>query len=284
MSLSLVTRRGFTLLEVTVTMVLLGLVSAAVYRVLLTQQRLTQLQVERMSLQANLRAGLGLLTAELQEIAVDSAGSDLQALGPDSITYRAMRTTAFACEVSGTNVRISARSFGYRRPQAGRDSLLLFVEGDSTIATDDRWVAAPITAVSSGTACAGRPAVDLATAIDLTAVPLTTIQLDAPIRTFEVMQLKLYSSGGRHWLGARSLSAGEIIQPVLGPLTATGLTLTYADSAGAPTGDPRRVRSIAVSLHAVTDRLVRSGAAEGPLALAQDSGVALVTLRNAPTF
>ena len=98
------------------------------------------------------------------------------------------------------------------------------------------------------------------------------------------MQLKLYSSGGRHWLGARSLSAGETIQPVLGPLTATGLALTYLDSTGAPTSDPRRVRSIAVTLHAVTDRLVRSGAAEGPLALAQDSGGALVTLRNAPTF
>ena len=282
MSLSLRTRRGFSLLEVTAALVLLGLVSATVYRVLLTQQRLAQLQVEEMSLQANLRAGVGALTAELQEIAVDSAGSDIQALGRDSITYRAMRTAGFACEVSGTNVRILARSFGYRAPQAGRDSLLLFVEGDSAIATDDRWIAAPIMAVRSGATCAGRPAVDLATALDSTAVPLSDIQFDAPARTYEVMQVKLYSSGGRHWLGARSVSAGETIQPVLGPLTPAGLTLTYVDSAGTPTGDPRQVRGIAVTLRVVTDRLVRSWAGEGPLAAAQDSGVALVTLRNAP--
>lgn len=284
MSLSQVTRRGFTLVELTAALVLLGLVSGSIYRLLVTQQRLAQLQVERMSLQANLRAGVGLLTAELREVGVGSRETDIQALGPDSITYRAMRTTAFACEVSATNVRILTGWFGYRWPQAGRDSLLLFVEGDSTIASDDHWVAAPIMAVSAGTACGSRPAVDLTTAIDLTAVPLTSIQLDAPVRTFEVMQLKLYSSGGRHWLGARSVSAGETIQPVLGPLTATGLTLTFGDSTGAPTGDPRRVRSVAVALHAVTDRLVRSGAAEGPLALAQDSVVALVTLRNAPAF
>ncbi len=284
MSLSLVSRRGFTLVELAAALVLLGLLSGSIYRVLVTQQRLAQLQVERMSLQANLRAGVGLLTAELREVGVGPAETDIQALGPDSITYRAMRTAAFACAVSGPNVRILAGSFGYRWPQAGRDSLLLFVEGDSTIATDDRWVAAPILAVSAGAACGGRPAVDLSTTIDLTAVPLTSVQLDAPVRTFEVMQLKLYLSGGRYWLGARSVSAGETIQPVLGPLTATGLTLTYGDSTGTPTGDPRRVRTVAVTLQAVTDRLVRSGAAEGPLVLAQDGVVALVTLRNAPAL
>jgi hypothetical protein len=54
------------------------------------------------------------------------------------------------------------------------------------------------------------------------------------------MQIKLYQSQGNYWLGARSVSAGEVIQPVLGPLDNNGLSFAFRDSAGGSPGGHSR--------------------------------------------
>ena len=283
--MSLRSSRGFTLVELLVALVLLVMVGGSIYQVLVNQQRLSRAQSELVALQTNVRTGALLLGTELRELATGPAGSDILQMGGDSISYRAMRGTVIACQRARTEVRVLASPFyGFRQPQAGRDSLLLFVEGDSTRSTDDRWVALPITSVTGGSTCGARAATVLATDIDTIVTPLSAIKLDAPARTFEVMQLKLYQSGGQYWLGARSASAGETIQPVLGPLLANGLALTYLDSTGVVTTNRQRVRTIQIMIRGVTDRTVRTAASAGQLALVRDSLAAQVTLRNAPRF
>jgi hypothetical protein len=64
------------------------------------------------------------------------------------------------------------------------------------------------------------------------------------------MQAKLYRSQGAWWLGARSESAGEVIQPVAGPLAPAGLRLVYRDSLGLPTSAAGGVREIELRLAA----------------------------------
>jgi hypothetical protein len=97
------------------------------------------------------------------------------------------------------------------------------------------------------------------------------------------MELRLYSSGGKFWLGARSVSGGEFsLQPVLGPLTSNGLELGYFNAAGNPTGNPSQVRSIRVAIRGVTDQLTRGPAGTGPMGYVQDSLITTVSLRNTP--
>jgi hypothetical protein len=51
----------------------------------------------------------------------------------------------------------------------------------------------------------------------------------------------------------KSVSAGEVIQPLFGPLAdGYGLQLAYFDAAGSPASLPSAVRSIAVTLRAVS--------------------------------
>jgi hypothetical protein len=132
----------------------------------------------------------------------------------------------------------------WRIPQAGRDSLLLFLTTDSAPG-HGTWAALAISSVS-GSSCAGHPALRLGTDID--ASRLTGLPLIVPVRTFEIMQLRLYRSQGDWWLGARSESAGEAIQPVTGPFSPRGLRLTYYDSAGQEVADPALVRQVELRL------------------------------------
>jgi hypothetical protein len=52
------------------------------------------------------------------------------------------------------------------------------------------------------------------------------------------MQLRLYLSLGQWWLGARSESAGEGVQPLAGPLEERGLELRYLDQRGGEVSEP----------------------------------------------
>ena len=63
-----------------------------------------------------------------------------------------------------------------------------------------------------------------------------------PARIFETMELQYYPQDGRMWLGMRSLSRGETIQPLLGPLA--GFSLGYLDRSGQATAAMSDVRAI----------------------------------------
>src|SRR5881296_4487916 len=93
--MSLLTRRGFSLIELMIALVLLGLVSAAVYKVLVNNQRLYLAQTQTIDLNQNIRAAAAILPAELREL--DAVDGDITFMGPDSIRIRAMRQLAFVC-------------------------------------------------------------------------------------------------------------------------------------------------------------------------------------------
>ena len=273
-----VDRRGFTLVEALFGLVLTGLVVALVYDVLTAQQRGTERLIQGAALAATLRSAAGLLGAELGDAAPAAVEGDLLGVAAESVTYRAMRGTGLACGVSGTAVDVVADWYSsYRQPQAGRDSLLLLVGADPARGRNLDWLSAPISGVGSSL-CGSVGALRLSTTIDTGLVDPRSIALPAPVRVFEVMQLKLYQSQGLHWLGARSVSAGEVIQPALGPFTAAGLRLDFLDTLGAATLSPTSVRSGRVFLRAIS-----SGAVHSPVGVAHllDSTVLALPLRNA---
>jgi prepilin-type N-terminal cleavage/methylation domain-containing protein len=272
-------RSGFTLIELLITLVIVSFVALGISRIFVTQQRLTVAQVEQANLQANMRIGGTALLGELLQMGPGSpGGNDLVAMGASSLTYRAIRGEAIACQVAVNQVRILRTPSYLSRPITTSDSMLLFVENSPSITSDDSWIAIPITAASNST-CGASPAVALTTTI---ATPLTNIVLNAPVHIYEVMQIAEVTTGGENWLGARSVSAGQALQPVVGPLATTGLSFAYFDSLGATTATAADVRSIRVTLRGVSEDAVRQAGTSSTVQNLRDSVVFQLSVRNSP--
>jgi hypothetical protein len=268
-------RGGFTLVESLVALVLTILVLTLVYRVLVEQQRTASLQAQRVLIQSNLRGAAAFISTELREVSTDSSNPDLVAFSAESVTYRATRGTGIACAVSPISVDLVGPLHGaFRRPQPGRDSLLVYVGAGP----GREWISGPVAGIVS-LSCGGVSSVRLTTVLDSAAIAAATTGPLFPVRLFEIMQIKLYQSQGSHWLGARSVSAGEVIQPVLGPLDSNGLVLTFRDSVGALATRPFEVKSGEMVIRAQSSQMVRGSASVSQLL--RDSVRAAIPLRNA---
>ncbi|MGH7590320.1 MAG: PulJ/GspJ family protein [Gemmatimonadales bacterium] len=294
--------RGFTLVETLIAMVLLGLVSVVIYKMLITTQRVTDAQAERGDLQVNLRAGVLVIPNELRQITIGTSTtldtvSDIRDVTDTSITYRAMRgfyticaTPASAMTLTVTNA--AGFSSEYRAPSSN-DSAFVLWEGDTTKTSDDAWVQVGLASVTTTTclyAGALRSAYTftfVGSGIPNASFPFAKIQPGSPVRTYETVQLSLYASGGQNWLGMK-VGSGSM-QPVVGPLAPTsgglyGFQLTYFDSTGtaltASASNVPKIRTIKIALRGVTnDQVALAGRTRTAI---QDSLVTYVTLRNAP--
>lgn len=298
-------RGGFTLVELMMALVMTLLVGAVVSRLLLDSQRVSRGQHARVRVQDNIRAGAIIVATELRGLGYDSipptaapglvnalgsrADSDLLLAEPGRVRYRAMRGFGVTC-AAPTAARLTLRRtlfYGLRDPQAG-DSLALFVEGDPALGSDDGWVRAKAVAVTTGTCDDGTAALEVSSAwpdAGVAGAAVAGLIIGGPVRIFEAMEMRYYASGGGSWLGMRSLNAGGVIEPLVGPLADSssgqrGMTLAYLDKNDAPTAAADQVRAIALTLRGVTDeRVYQSGGATS--AVDTVSVTARVALRNA---
>jgi hypothetical protein len=233
-----------------VALALFGSLGGVVTRALLLQHKATRTALDRAAVQQTLDQASVWLTSELSELGRDASGSDLRRIAPESLSYRAVRSTGFACLVAAGQVHmLESRLAAWRQPQPVRDSLLLFVGSDSVLGGEGRWVALPISGVSRSN-CGGAPSLRLSTVFDTTRIPPSGPAVLLPARTFEVMQIRFYQSGSAWWLGARSESAAEAIQPIAGPLGPSGLRFLYRDSTLLPVSDPAATVSLELRLAA----------------------------------
>lgn len=282
-------RRGFTLIELLVSMVLLGVVSLAVYQLLTNNQRLYRQQAERSDLNATLRGATSILPMELREVnAADTAESDILDMTANSITYKAMRTLYFACNdpidagASGTIDLWRTPFFGYRYPNPQRDSVVIFAEANPTTRVDNYWVHADVRSIAYGTTCpGGQPSVTVTLGNVYPNGGLADVTAGTPVRGYEVLQVLTYQDArGDAWLGVRQFNKGggwAATQPLLGPLAGRGVQFTYLDSAGTSTTDRSDVARIEVLVPGMTREPVRSA---GRLRRVIDTLSTTVAVRN----
>lgn len=282
-------RSGFTLVELLIAIVIFGIVSTAIYGLLVRTQRLSRTQAERSIMQANVRTGLALITSELRELNATASLADIASpLTATGITYRGMRGLGFICDKATGYVTVSNATLrGYRPPTAGRDSLVIFVDNDIKLAGDDGWTRRNITAVAAANCADGSGGTRLSFTTNLPTSPdtLGMITIGSPVRTFEFMQISSMTVSGETWLGAASLSAGESLQPILGPLAAGGVNFTYwpgVGGAGSATSTPSAVRTIRLRLIGITENIVAAGAGTTAWQRANDTLITDIRLRNAP--
>ncbi len=266
---------GFTLVELMVALVLGLLVAGLVHRQLLLGRRHARAQLERLAMQDNVRVADLALAGELGPIGYDeitpaaSAAlgipserrADLLSLQPGAVVYLAARGAGYVCgTAAGPVVLVAEAAWRSLRAPRDTDSLLVFVESDPATAADDAWIHLGVISAPGGSCPAGEAALAIRVGVPapLSAAALDRITTGSPVRLAEVMQARYYASGGKSWLGLRSVSTGEAITPLAGPLADStagvrGLTFRYLDGMDAQTLDPASVRAIEVAVVGVTD-------------------------------
>ena len=312
--MSHLSRRGFTMVELLVSLVIMGIVATALYRVLVNNQRIYQTQTQRIDLSQNIRAAGTIMPGELRE--ADANEGDLIAISATSITFRAMRWMGYLCNppITGPSSLVESpvlvmtlsnrHQYGARAPSAN-DSVLIRYEGDAGTRNDDSWVQGKITAMVAGNCPGGAVSPDNGPGLILTvgaSMPrfwtvLTppapnlagAIDAGAPIRGFTAVTYSLYQPpGDTSWYIGYQRGASTM-QPLIGPVLVNGLGMVYYDSTGAaldPAVGANRalVERVDITVRGRTAQPVRrvsGGTLLGPII---DSIVVRTTLRNNRRF
>lgn len=288
-------RRGTTLMELLVVLVLLALVGGAIMRVAVGQQRFLHAVERAIEIHRTSREGADIPRAELRTVAANSG--DIYEMGTDRIEFRSLIGTSVICEVDSarTTLSIPGRSAWsgltswMATPRDG-DTVLVFDSADDSV--PPRWLAhtlliAPAPGgrcpVASGLA---RTAAEESNALSFRLEPPLESSTDAgaALRFFRRTRYQLYRAGdGRWYLGfldcapARATPCSTA-QPVSGPFVSEGVRFSYRDSTGAVTAEPTRVARIDVLSHAASDAPLR--AMGFALGIYSDSVLASIALRN----
>lgn len=236
--------RGFALAELLTSLFLLGVLGTVVVRTLLSVGRTVRGQQERAAVESAFDLGTDYLGVEL----AGAAHGDLISISRESVTYRVVRMVGLACLVANSEILVlEERLSAIRGPQPGRDSLLLYTGADSVGAAGRGWVNLPLAGVTRSS-CGSKPAVSLATSLHSGVVDLSSLPTLVPVRSFEVMEARFYPSLGATWLGARSVTSGEAVQPLAGPFESAGTGFEFLDSSGGETAVPAAVHTIRITL------------------------------------
>jgi prepilin-type N-terminal cleavage/methylation domain-containing protein len=272
----MLSRRGFSLVELLISIVLLGILGVASFRIVQSMMNTTTGQVEIARAQGNGRSGVLALPQELREVGFDTlpiaggAVSDLEAIAAHRLTVKAMRGLGVTCGTPTlTEFRIRKPTLGVRPPLPS-DGFLLYVESDPNLGQDDQWAPLVVTAIDLNSTCgadsaiaftlAAAPIVDPGTS---TAMAISQHFVGGPIRWFERMEYgpMIDPVSRKAFVGARSLSLGEpSLRAVIGPIAdTTAFSFTYYGPTGTvlnpASASPLDVRSIGVALTTVGERV-----------------------------
>lgn len=271
-------RRGFTIIELLISMMLGLLVLGAVYQLMITQSGGYGKQRELADVRETTRSAATLLSWDLRHAA--AGGSGIVAMTPNSITLRSVRGVGVICAKHPTLPRYALWRTAGRIESAPEDSALILQIGR------DRWQRSNVVSVGTPAAmgiatCAwpGAPAPDLVVQLAVNSKSDTiNIRVGAPIRTYKRVEYSQYVLDGRWWLG-RKVGASASYEQLTGPLLpSTGLRFAYFDTLGAATATPAAVGTVAFTLSAESYKKVRKST--GAFAYQHDSLSTKVLLRR----
>jgi len=233
--------RGSSLVEAVVAAALTALLVVSALSSLAALQRTVGRFTGRALGHQAVRGTAQLLRSELGDLA--PGAGDLVSFGAGSLIYRAVRGSGLACGSDAGRLLVVASSWSsLRQPAAARDSLLLLAQpADTQIVL--AAAGPPLAAVCPD----GVASVALPFAL-AGPDPVSGASFPVPVLLSEVMEIRGYESGGQWWVGVRSISAGETIQPAYGPIAPSGLMVKALDSAGTVTLDPSRVSHLVFTI------------------------------------
>jgi prepilin-type N-terminal cleavage/methylation domain-containing protein len=243
-------RRGFTMIEVLVALVVGMVVLASVVQMLIVQGRGFRKQRELVDVRETLREAASLLSWDLRQAAI--GGSPFMVMGANTVTIRSPRGMGTICARHPTLARYGLWKTAGSIPATVDDTALVYQIGRGA------WNKLKITAVGTPvamgvTACAwpgARPPDIVVEFAVNTKTDTSYIKIGAPFRNFRRVEYAEYQQNGRWWLG-RKVGGAASYELLTGPLLApasNGLAFTYYDTLGAVTANTAAVGSVAFTL------------------------------------
>ncbi len=260
---------GYTLVEVSLVLLLVSLLTTSAFAVLSSQRRFYAAQLQVAATRDAARVALAVLSVELR--AASPVAGDLYAIAADSVALRSYTGFGAVCQIGGDEITL--RRIAGTFSGSPNDSLLVYL-GPSV----DSWGRAAVVGArrATGGRCpdGGRPDLVLRVvgAIDGAVA-------GAPLRGFRPHVYRLYRGGDDRWWLGQKLREGRF-QPVTGPFVgpaAGGLRLEFLDGVGKPTVDARAVVRVRMSVLAQSHRRVPGKAGSG---FVHESLSTVVLLRN----
>jgi len=263
-------RRGASLVELVVVIVLLAAIGSAVMGVVIHQERFYRAQADAIDARATVRDAASILQSELRSLT--PSDGDLYAIAPSTVEFRTTLAQSAVCTISPSRRAITIPpehlasgaplTWIGTQPEAG-DTLLVLASDSTLVNRWDRHVlaSAPSRAgtcpLSSGLTST---AADAAAALTLTLSPAldSSIEPGTIVRIVRRARYELYRASDSRWyLGyldclASRAAPCNVVQPVSGPFAPSGIRLEYRDASGAPTANPRLVARI--DLLAIAER------------------------------
>ena len=224
-------RRGMTLVEIMIALVLLGIVSGVIMRVVTRQQRFYQGVNQIMTQRGQLRQGISVLPVDLRSLS--SIGDDMIAVSDSSIEFDLNIGTGVVCSVAANDkivlpplvlfseatLTTFAPGITFDADEIARGVTVYVYNDSSTVGNfDDRWQKFRLTAFNgTGTSgCLATPFTSVADAgkrrFELTledtagvADPVTGgpisqyIGVGAPVRIMKRVRYKLYQASDSKW-------------------------------------------------------------------------------------
>lgn len=297
-------RRGFTLIDLLVSLVIVVALGAVMSAMWVGQLRAFTRSREASYMQRDLRMGLSLLPMDLRAASVPLA--DLRSMSDSAIRLRATIGSSIACarpdsstiDIPPQQLKNNVLTSWYTTPVVG-DWVTIYVSNDAD-PSKDSWRLLQILGWSNAPAgtCAGAPFTDPVNDAAKTRYRITlsdtlsTTDAGAgkPIRFLRLVKYALTKSSttNRWYLGYSDSVNGAwtATQAVAGPFTAygatgSGIAFTYFDTTGAQIASPVATDRIGrVDVMMRTSARVRQGKG---LVNARDSVALRIALRNRQT-
>lgn len=276
-------RRGLTLIELMISIVLLGLLGGLIVGFLLKQQRFYAGATEILLTRTQVRQAAVMMPSDLRGIS--STGGDIYAMTDTSIEFRSTFGSSYVCASTKASSQISIPPVTLAKGSAltvwsqtpvNNDSLALYVDSTNASSKDDSWSYHRITATSvafsnAAPGClaatgmmkstdvnAGNPSY----AFTLSPTQSGTVSAGAAVRFFKKVHYSLYKAPDNLWyLGYYDCRTSRVpvcnaIQPIAGPLRPyisgspelAGVRFTYYDTLGNITTNKLAVSRISVLL------------------------------------
>ncbi|AMW04084.1 PulJ/GspJ family protein [Gemmatimonas phototrophica] len=290
---------GFTLVELIITVTLLGVMGTMVAQLMMRQQRFFQRMSDQAQVRRELRTALSTMPTELR--GVSSVGGDISAFSASSLTFRSTIGTSFVCEKTSSssidvppiNTARTSTSNWVVTPAVG--DTVFALRHDSSGVSGDYWSAHRITAVSAG---AGLCLTSVYTDVLLdagksryrfTVTPTLpdSVVTGSALRFTRTARYELaQQTSGRWYLQRKEIQAGQWTQGVVvggpfvapAPSGASGFALSYFDSTGttvAVGGNSRGIARIDLAL-----RAQGQGGSDPSATIVTDSVKLSVAMRN----
>lgn len=313
-------RRGMTLIEIMISLVLLGIVGGVIMRVIMRQQRFYQGVNQILTQRGQLRQATSVLPVDLRSLS--SIGDDILVATDSSMEFMVNIGTSIVCEVvDGSQVAVPLDTlasgqtltswYGYGEPANGST---VYIYNDSSVTgnEEDRWQKFTLVRMHHDAArCAAsfhtvadigkqRPIMELSSTEPndaSTGGPISRyINVGAPVRVMKRIRYALYQASDSKWyLGYStydpSTSAYGTVAPVSGPYdpygSASGLGFKYYDvdgneiASGASTTEREKIARVDLIARARTSSNVRAAGIQGGVSQQyRDSLAVSVMLRN----